>query len=333
MKRRERLLNALRGQKADRVPLHLEGFAAASREEIEQMSDPARREVCHRIYDETCAIFRFNSSVNRYLVTPPHLMRQVERHRENGNEVVVTEIETPKGPLTAVTCHNPLISTTWTRKYPVESLSDIEKIRSVPWDGAGHVERPDRSSLPADFAERIVAATGVSSPFVCVAGMMPYQYFLELTLTERKLIRELTEICTNRILDVLDVVLADGVIEYVWMGGCEWVTPPMASLEVYEELVQGPESEIIRRIHLGGALAHVHCHGNVRSTIELVMARGADFFEPVEPPPVAWCWAGIWRRASSNAGTWMRSRGPSGRLSREARAAWSCATPPGRWAR
>jgi hypothetical protein len=29
----------------------------------------------------------------------------------------------------------------------------------------------------------------------------------------------------------------------------------------------------------------VHCHGRVRSTLELVIARGGDFFEPVEPPP------------------------------------------------
>ncbi len=30
---------------------------------------------------------------------------------------------------------------------------------------------------------------------------------------------------------------------------------------------------------------HVHCHGNVRSTLEMVIERGGDFFEPVEPPP------------------------------------------------
>jgi len=32
-------------------------------------------------------------------------------------------------------------------------------------------------------------------------------------------------------------------------------------------------------------VVHVHCHGNVRSTLEAVIERGADFFEPVEPPP------------------------------------------------
>ena len=45
------------------------------------------------------------------------------------------------------------------------------------------------------------------------------------------------------------------------------------------------EEPIIRRVHEAGAVCHVHCHGRVRSTLELALARGADFFEPMEGPP------------------------------------------------
>ena len=141
------------------------------------------------------------------------------------------------------------------------------------------------SGLPADFERRGVVRAGVSSPFVCVAGMMPYEYFLELCATHLGLIGELTDICLRRQLAALDVVLATGAVEYVWMGGCEWLTPPMASPGLYETLVQAREAAIIDRIHAAGAVAHVHCHGNVRSSLERVIERGADFFEPVEPPP------------------------------------------------
>jgi len=145
------------------------------------------------------------------------------------------------------------------------------------------------SALPPDFNERGILRTGVSSPFVCVAGMMPYQYFLELCATELNLLKELTAQCMKRILSVLDVLLSERTIEYVWMGGCEWLTewltPPMGSPRLYEELVQEYERKVISRIHQGGALAHIHCHGRVRSTLEMVIERGGDFFEPVEPPP------------------------------------------------
>jgi uroporphyrinogen-III decarboxylase len=42
---------------------------------------------------------------------------------------------------------------------------------------------------------------------------------------------------------------------------------------------------VIERIHASGAVCHVHCHGNVRSTLERVIQRGGDFLEPLEPPP------------------------------------------------
>jgi len=130
-----------------------------------------------------------------------------------------------------------------------------------------------------------VVRAEVSSPFVCVAGMMPFQYFLELCATELGLLEELTEECTQRVLSVLDVLLAEKNVDYVFIGGCEWLTPPMGSPKLYEQLVQAYEARLISRIHAAGAVAHVHCHGNVRSTLGLVVQRGADFFEPVEPPP------------------------------------------------
>jgi uroporphyrinogen-III decarboxylase len=99
------------------------------------------------------------------------------------------------------------------------------------------------------------------------------------------LLRELAEECQQRILALLDVLLEKKNIDVVWMGGCEWITPPMASLATYRELVQELELPIIERIHYGSALSHIHCHGNIDSTLELIIERGADFTEPVEPPP------------------------------------------------
>lgn len=285
MNPRNRLIETLKGRKADRVPLMLEGFHFASRADVDAIRDPGLREIAHRIFDYTTYFVSCPSFVNRYLVTPPQRIREIGREEQHGNVTITSEIHTPKGKLTAITRRNTISHTVWTIKYPVESLNDVEKIRSVPWELPPDLASPDISNLPSDFNERGLLRTGVSSPFVCVAGMMPYQCFLELCATEFDLIKELTAQCKERILDVLDVLLAEKTIEYVWMGGCEWLTPPMGSPRLYEELVQGFEAEVISRIHEGGALSHIHCHGNVRSTLEMVIQRGGDFFEPVEPPP------------------------------------------------
>jgi uroporphyrinogen-III decarboxylase len=280
---RERLLAAIRGGAVDRVPLVLEGFHAACPQEVE--AGP-KREILDRIGRETHFFVNppFRGG-NRYLMTPLHRMREVARHEENGSLIVTTEIDTPKGALTAVTGRNPLTNTTWTVKYPVTSRQDIEKIRSVPWERPPGLAPPDLGDLPAAFAERGVVRAGVSSPFVCVAGMMSYEWFLELCATDLELIKELTAQCEERVLDVLEVILAGRSVEYVWVGGSEWVTPPMGSPRLYDELVQTFERRVIQRIHEGGAVSHIHCHGNVRHVLEMVIARGGDFFEPVEPPP------------------------------------------------
>lgn len=282
MNPRDRLLTTIRGGVADRVPLILEKF---HHEAPEQVEDPAKREIVERAIDQTHVFLSCPSFVNRYLVTPRQRISKVSRRERKDDVTTTTEIDTPKGKLMAVTGANTITETTWTIKYPVESLEDIEKIRSAPWELPPDLAPPDLSERPACHRTRGIVRTSVSSPFVCVAGMMPYQYFLELCATEFDLIKELTAQCQERILSVLDVVLSEGTVEYVWMGGCEWVTPPMASPKVYEELVQRFEKPVIERIHAGGALSHVHCHGNVRSTIEMVIERGGDFFEPMEPPP------------------------------------------------
>ena len=282
MNPRERLLTTLRGGTADRVPLILHGLQHV---QLDEIKEPAKHEIVERVIDQMHFVWNVPSYVNRYLVTPPQRIAEVDRQSADGDVTITCAIDTPRGKLTAVTGENAISQTTWTIKYPVETLDDIEKIRCVPWELPAALKSADLSKLPPEFEQRGILCTHISSPFVCVAGMMSYERFWELCTTHFGFIKELTEQCCDRIADVLDVLLADRRIEYVWIGGCEWLTPPMGSPRLYEELVQPYEKKLIERIHAGGALAHVHCHGNVRSTIERVIERGADFFEPVEPPP------------------------------------------------
>lgn len=282
MNPRERLLAAIRGERVDRVPLVMTGFHFES---LDEVRDPGKREILERVHDQLHFFHSCPSFINRYLVTPPQRIKEIDREERKREVTVTMEIDTPGGPLTSVTSQNRSVETMWTLKYPVESLEDIEKIRSVPWELPPALAPPDVSCLPSSFETRGILHTGISSPFVCVAGMMSYQYFLELCATEPNLMKELSAQCLERITDILDVLLSGRSIEYVWMGGSEWVTPPMGSPELYETLVHVFEKPLIEKIHAGGAVSHIHCHGNVRSTLEMVIERGGDFFEPVEPPP------------------------------------------------
>ena len=283
---RERILTTLRGGRPDRVPLVLPGLTFRSRRQIQELADPLRRALAERVFEHTAFRVQVPSHINRMLVTPPQRIRHRREDLPDGRRRTHGTIDTPKGELTFLTEYSPQSNTTWQIKYPVETLEDAEKIASVPWERPAGLKPPDRNSLPDDFDRRGLLVCHISSPMVCVAGMMKYEMFLELCLTERKRIEELTEICRRRILDCLDVLLADGPIEYVWMGGSEWLTPPMASPALYDALVQEQERSIISRVHEDGdTIVHVHCHGRVRHALPKTIDRGADFTEPVEPPP------------------------------------------------
>ncbi len=286
MNPRERLLTTIRGGKADRVPLVLPGFEFPSRAALEAHPDPLRREVACRVFDTVAFRVQVPSYVNRYLVTPPQRITTETRPLLNGHSETRGVIDTPKGDLTFITRHDPVSNTTWQVKYPVETMEEIEKIASVAWELPDALTGSSEDDMPVDFARRGILETRISSPFVCVSGMMRYEWFLELTLTEPELIARLTEICRQRILDVLRMLLGEPGIEYVWIGGSEWVTPPMASPTTYNALVQEQERSLIEYIHgRGDIVVHVHCHGNVRHALPRTIERGGDYTEPVEPPP------------------------------------------------
>jgi len=286
MNPRERILRTLKGQKADRVPLVLAGFAHRSRGDVEKIADPIRRRISERVVDEMDFRVQVPAYINRMLVTPPQRIRAEREDLPNGHRRSLGVIDTPKGELTFVTEWDPVSRTSWQVKYPVENKKDIEKIASVPWELPERLSPPDSGNMPDGFDERGILVTNISSPFVCVSAMMKYEWFLELCFLDLDLMRELTEICRQRVLDCVRVLLSKPGIEYVWMGGSEWITPPMAPPEIYDALVQDQEGSIIQYIHENSeAVTHIHCHGRIRDALPKMIARGGDYTEPVEPPP------------------------------------------------
>jgi len=309
------MLAAVSGRDVDRLPLELAGFQGADLDSMRE--HPDRMKIAERILPHTHYYHQIPSGINRYLVTPSDRMHSKAETLGNGNIRTTTTIDTPKGVLTGITERDGKSDTTWTIKYPVESLQDIEAIASVPWrlpeelsqriqdsrdavvpqaSAGGKAVSPGESheapAIHVTDLNRCIIESRISSPMVCVAGMMKYETYLELVLTERKFILDLTEECRRRILDVLAVLFERPGIDYIWLGGSEWVTPPMASPAVYDDLVQEQERSLIEYIHTHGrgvegqkTVVHIHCHGHTRHAIRRCIERGADYTEPVEPPP------------------------------------------------
>jgi len=303
MNPRERWLRAMRSPKVpagppDRVPLDLPGLVCTTRQGIDRLEDPRRRRLAERAFGHVVFRAAVPSHTNRMLVTPPQRIHETRQPLPDGRTRILGTIDTPLGELHYVNEHDPVSQTGWHVEYPVKDRSDIDKIVSVPWEPPTAAPPPIVDDVAAGsddavamteteaFRERGILDTRISSPFVCAAGMMAYQMFLELCATDLPLCEELTEICRRRTMDCLAVALGAGDLDCVWMGGSEWLTPPMASPRIYEALVQEQERCVIEYVHENSdAVVHVHCHGRVRDALPRTIARGGDYTEPVEPPP------------------------------------------------
>ena len=222
---------------------------------------------------------------NRYLGVPPSRIRSKREQQADGSIVVENCIDTPKGPLTAMTRHNPGVNTGWKIKPLAESRKDLEKLCSVPFE----VEPVRMQSYHAALeraGDRAVPWTGVSSPFVVVSGCMHLQDLLVLAVTEREFFKELLEEVTRRFLAVLEVMLADGPLNtMVTMGGAEQCTPPMMRPEDFAELIVPYDGRIVAALKGKVLGVNCHCHGKVRKALEGILAMGYDSSDPVEPPP------------------------------------------------
>jgi hypothetical protein len=271
------------GEKPDRAPLCLPGLEHASRDELDRIENPLERRLAERIFDQTTFTVLCGVGGNRMLMTPAsHIHVEIQR-LPNGHTRRVGTIDAPGRPLRFIDEHMPESNTTWHVEYPVKNRDDIEALKSIPWDPP--VATP-QAALPEGFAERGLLRVTASSPMVCVSGAMPYEMFLELCLTDLPLMEELTEICRVRTLDCVERSLAAHDADRVWLGGSEWVTPPMASPRVYDALVQDQERSIIDLVHArSNAIVHIHCHGRIRHALPRTIERGADYTEPCEPPP------------------------------------------------
>ena len=286
MSPRERIMNALRGKPVDRVPIVLPGLSYRSLKDVQNIADPLRKKIAERAMDRTNFELHLPSYINRMLVTPPQRIRTEQKTSPGGNPRTYGVIDTPLGELTYITEWDSRSQTSWMIKYPVENKKDIEKIASVPWEIPLDLVPPDLNHLPDEFGGRGILITHISSPFVCVSAMMNYEMFLEYCFLDLDLLKYLTEICRQRILDCLRTLLSKPGIDCVWIGGSEWVTPPMAPPEIYDALVQEQERSIIGHVHENtDAVIHVHCHGRIRGALPRMIERGTDYTEPVEPPP------------------------------------------------
>ncbi len=296
MNSRERMRAAILGEPVDRAPIWLrEGFpivtgpAAADDFSRGWQADPIYRELFEYVrphVDEFAGWSVFGQ--NRFLMIPPTAI---------SGELVVDEPDRKQTKVTLKTPRRELVgyresrrgeATSWWAKHPVETEDDLRLLAEVPFEVSDESIRKSKESYRkalAGYGRDYLLQSGVSSPIVCISGVMKFELFLELSLTQSALFHELCQEITRRILAILERVFDEPMDTVMNFGGSEQCTPPMMAPQAYQEYVVPYDGQIVEFFKQHGVLVKFHCHGKVRQALQDMVAMGVDTTDPVEPPP------------------------------------------------
>jgi len=294
----ERIVNTLRGEPTDRAPVWLlDPFAndmvIDAWTEQWMRDDPLFRDLQQYYWEKCELIFEYKSIspygvCNRVMATPPRYItvenEEITEEAGKTSKTITYRIDTPKGPLHFKERWQKNIATPWRIEYPLESIEDAEKLLSI--DGTqDEIDFSDFFKIQKRIGDKGVMMVLINTPMVTVSSAFRFEDFLIYSKTEPELIMEMTETAFLRVEAVLEQCIDAGLGPIFRLMGSEQSTPPMNSLDKYRGLVYNYEKQLIEMIHDAGCFAAVHCHGNIREALPLMLDAGVDMLDPVEAPP------------------------------------------------
>ncbi len=207
-----------------------------------------------------------------------------ETSMDGPDEVTVTTIETPKGPLSTTTRRNADAYTVWTTEFLVKDAADAERLLSLEYIPA----QPSMERFEAVRGElhgRGIMMPDIHDPMVMAATVMEFNTYMLLMTLERKTFRALLDMFAGRVHDWLDAVLAMDGGPLFRIVGPELCTPPYMPPELFREFVVDYDTPFIEKIHRAGKFARLHSHGNIAKVADMIIGMEPDALDPLEEPP------------------------------------------------
>ena len=300
MSGRERWMSALLGKPVDRIPNWLlsplnfdptENFT--NHFALDWKMDSRYRKMMTEfsglgLIDEIrqVSIYPFN----RYLLIP---QKFIENKTVIQKDSVTMEraavVHTPHGDLFTLSETKRGVNTGWATRYPVQSLADLQKLASVPFEiDYNEIDRNYQQfdSVRKKLGDNGIVRTFLSSPIVTISGCMSFELFLELSYLEKDYILELLNMITDRYIQVLTAIFEKYDYDAIfWFGGSEQCTPPMMNPLSWDEFVLPFDKKLVDFLKSRGKYAGCHCHGKIRHALECMIRVGYQATDPVEPPP------------------------------------------------
>ncbi len=283
MTSRERLLTALRRGRPDRVPVTMYEMSPHADDWANREPSYAPLLELERRFGDgflwapiDCPIF----------LGDPNALHGTQEQRADGTVIHTTRIDTPKGPLRAVSRRDPEMMTNWQVEPLIKTDEDIERVLSMPLPPAAvNVER--LRALEARLGGHGVIGFSIGDAIGHVVGLFDFEDFILRCYDDDGPVRALLDKAQSLVLRAIETIgpaVTDAVFR-LW--GPEYCGAPLMNPHVYfPRYVVERDREATEAIHATGNLSVIHCHGRLRDILDMIADTGADALEPLEVLPV-----------------------------------------------
>lgn len=302
---RERIINALKGNEVDRIPIMIQGapinklFPEKDHFTLGWMSLPEYKNLFDEYQDkldtwENWVLIGRDEEyielniINRFMVTSP---KYIKYQKEQINSDLIRYkgwIDTPQKRLTWCNELQRGVNTLWRIEHVAKSIDDLIELSKVPFEfNVDDIDLDNYERIERRIGDRGIASLFISEPFVTMACAMDYQELLLASISEKKKLHFLLDLITERILFILKEFFKRKKYDnyVVKMGGFEDAVPPMMSIDSFKEFIVPYAGKIIKYLKEQNFIVHAHCHGKVKEILPLFISMGLDSTDPIEPPP------------------------------------------------
>jgi len=284
MTSRDRLLNAIRRQPTDRVPVSTYELVGYNSDSFENQEE-SYRSLMEVIREKTDCIAMWNPSSNETFLcsSNPVEIDTVRTRCEDGVTIEQT-LHTPKGDLRRTMKVMDNVHTVWQVEHWCKSPSDVDKALSVPYSPVKH-DASDLARIRGEVGDKGIVMASTGDALLLAMELMEFGEATVWAMTETdhfaRVIDELQERYLEQVRDMMETC----VVDLYRICGPEYATPPYLPPSFFERFVMPYDRALTELIHKYGALVRLHSHGKVGRVLDFIKATGVDALDPVEAPP------------------------------------------------
>lgn len=284
MTSRQRLLAALNGQTPDRVPVSLYEHSPFGESWVHHEPSYAPLLDLQRRYGDC---FVFAPQEIPVLLGDPNTAGGAEERSSDGTVVRRLQIDTPRGPLTAVSRRDPGLMTYWQIEPLIKCDQDIERVLSLPDPEAG-LDPARIRQWETRTGEHGVLLFSLGDALGHVVGLFDFEDFVLRCAEDDAPIRALLDKAQRQVLNAIRAIGAHVRNACFRLWGPEYCGAPLMNPAAYfPRYVLDYDAAATREIHATGNFSVVHCHGRLLALLDMIAELGADALEPLETLPMS----------------------------------------------